>query len=143
MFIDLLSCLCGISQIVVEYYGNGNGTGFWHELNFGKFFWNWAAMAGDCSILFMHWYYEYYNKSENSVVVNIDEINISDGKMEENFPEELGIETEKNDILGVSKNNINSDLDLNKPEQRISHEDKSDLGRQSLSEPSKNLSDLY
>ena len=35
--LDIIACLCAVLQIVIDYYVNGNNTGFWNELNYGKF----------------------------------------------------------------------------------------------------------
>ena len=75
--LDIIACLCAIIQVVLDYYFNGNNTGFWHELNLGKFFTCWASISGVSVFLFMHRYYEYKYKPEDLVVVIFDEAKIN------------------------------------------------------------------
>ena len=75
--LDIIACLSAITQVLVDYYVNGNNTGFWHELNMGKFFTCWASISGVSVFIFMHWYYERKYKPVDKVVARFDEAMIN------------------------------------------------------------------
>lgn len=112
--LDIIACLSAILQIVVDYYAYGNGTGFWNELNWGKFLTCWASIAGVSVFLFQHQYYKYFYKSAYTVVTDI--------------PGELNMTTESKDIFGIGRNRLNSDQVLRRISGKISFHENSDLG---------------
>ena len=110
--IDIIGSLFAILQILVDYHAFGNGTGFWSELNWTKFLMHWTSITGFSVFLFQHWYYKYFYKLENLVVASSDEIVIDERII--TCPNDLDMKTETKNILGVSSNNTNSDLVLEK-----------------------------
>ena len=71
--LDITGCLCAILQIKIDYYANGDGIGFWRELNWGKFLMNQVSIAGVSVFLCQARYYKYYYKSGKLEVPDIDE----------------------------------------------------------------------
>ena len=86
--LNQLACLSAITQVVLDYYFNGNNTGFWHELNMGKFFTCWSSIAGVSVFLIMHWYYEYKHKPVDEVVARFDEAMINQSNEAEDIQKE-------------------------------------------------------
>ena len=119
---DITACSCGILQIVVDYYATGNGTGFWHELNWGKFLNCQAIITGNYVLLFQHCYYRCIYELGNLVVARFDEVTFFLSDKLEDIPNEFDIKTESKDIFGVSRNRMNSDLVLKKLQGNVLYE---------------------
>ena len=117
---DIVAFLCATIQIIIDYYVNGNGNGFWHELNQAKFLTSMASIFAVSVFLFQHQYYKYFYKSRTMVESSFYDITLCWGhKSSITLQEELDMRTVNTNILGFRGNRKNSDLILKKMKQNI------------------------
>ena len=123
IMIEIIAYSCAILQILFDYYGSGNGTGFWHELNLAKFFDSVVGISMDFLFIFQDCYYKYFYKSQDSVVPDIDEI--PNNAEAVHSPNDLAMKAESKDNVEVIRSKRNSQSVKNRLDQDIFSEGKS------------------
>lgn len=74
---------------------------------------NFASILGVSVFIMQHCYYTYYYKSREHVVYSLDDVAIYENRMNgTNLSKDFDMRTESNDVFGIKRNRMNSDLIL-------------------------------
>ena len=68
VWVDFSGGALAVLQIIVDYFNTGHGTGFFRELNYGKFLLNLLSCAC-CLVFFVQHYFIYREKDQKNVAI--------------------------------------------------------------------------
>lgn len=103
VWVDALGGVLAVCQVIVDYYNVGKGTGFWNELNWGKFLLNVVSFLCCCVFFFQHYYLYRMDETSKDVELSLSKLVIQEnGYIDICLPENFTTSGKGDNILDVT-----------------------------------------